>query len=293
MGDRLAGILGASGVAELADDARAVVRDVPLERVRPNPFQPRRTFDGEGLRRLAASITAEGLLQPLLVRDAPGGDVELVDGERRLRAARLAGLQTVPVLVRDVTDTQLRMRAAVANLQREDLSVIDEVDATMTLVANALGVSPAEARARLVTLSHRPDEDPEAVARIEGLFDQLGRGTWRSFTKNKLRVLNWPEDVLAAMREGGLRYTLAGVVAAAPVDHRAELLDLARAGATHEALRARARELSLRKDSPEDVTRRVLKRASSARELARLTERQRTRLAKLIAEIDAMFADPR
>lgn len=256
----------------------------------PSPYQPRRQFDDARLASLAASLREHGLLQPIVVRPVQG-HYEVVAGERRLRAARLAGLMTVPVEVRDVTDTEARLLAAAENLQREDLSVIDEVDATLTLAAEALGLPLGEARRRLGALVNRPEQDMETVGRLEALFAQLGRGTWQSFVKNKLRVLSWPEAVLTAMRQDGVRYRVAGIVAAAPTEHQAELLVLARSGATHEEVRARASALSSREDETGIVARRALRLAGSAREVARLDPTRRAELERLLARIDALFEE--
>src|SRR6266705_1389279 len=105
---------------------------VPLGEVRPNPDQPRHYFDEEKLAELAASIKAHGLLQPIVVRQARGG-VELIAGERRFRAAQLAGLDRLPALVREVEDPL--ETALIENLQREDLSPLEEAEGLADLIA--------------------------------------------------------------------------------------------------------------------------------------------------------------
>ena len=93
--------------------------------IRPNPYQPRQAFDSEGLRELAASIRRHGILQPLTVRPAGDGQWELVAGERRLRAAKLAGLETVPCIRRAADDRESALLALVENLQRRDLHYLE------------------------------------------------------------------------------------------------------------------------------------------------------------------------
>ncbi|MGE4553397.1 MAG: ParB/RepB/Spo0J family partition protein [Desulfovibrionaceae bacterium] len=112
------------------DDAteRAEVRSIPLGRIEPNPHQPRREFNAEALEDLANSIRTQGVLQPILVRPLSGGRFELVAGERRTRAARLAGLDEIPALVRELDDRQSLAIALIENLQREDLSPIEEAE---------------------------------------------------------------------------------------------------------------------------------------------------------------------
>jgi ParB family chromosome partitioning protein len=107
---------------------------VPVERLRPNPRQPRRTFDEEPLASLTASVAALGVLQPLLVRPLGDGDFELIAGERRWRAAQRAGLPTVPVLVREADDLASLEQAVVENLHRADLNPLEEAAAYAQLL---------------------------------------------------------------------------------------------------------------------------------------------------------------
>jgi ParB family chromosome partitioning protein len=174
LGKGLGALLGESAVeaarAELAPGEGAVLQ-LPLARIRPNRYQPRETFDEEGIADLAASIAQKGVLQPLIVTPLGEGRYELVSGERRLRAAQRVGLATVPVLVRKVDDRELLEIALIENLQREDLDpieeaagyrqLIDEFGLTQTELATELGRSrPAIANAlRLLEL-------PDSVQRM-------------------------------------------------------------------------------------------------------------------------------
>ena len=116
--------------------------------IRPNPHQPRQTFDDEGLRELASSIRRHGILQPLTVRSAGGGKWELVAGERRLRAAKLAGLEKVPCIRREADDRESALLALVENLQRRDLHYLEEAAAIAAYIRQA-GVTQEEAAAQL------------------------------------------------------------------------------------------------------------------------------------------------
>ena len=116
--------------------------------IRPNPYQPRQTFDSEGLRELAASIRRHGILQPLTVRPAGDGQWELVAGERRLRAAKLAGLETVPCICRAADDRESALLALVENLQRRDLHYLEEA-AAIAAYLRQTGVTQEEAAAQL------------------------------------------------------------------------------------------------------------------------------------------------
>lgn len=152
------------------------VQYIPLGRIRPNPQQPRRSFDEEGLAELAASIRSCGILQPLTVRRA-GEGYELVAGERRLRAARIAGLREVPCLVAQVGEEDSALLALMENLQRRDLDCWEEAQAIARLISR-YGLSQEEAARRL--------------------------GRAQPTVDNKLRLLRLPEDVRALLRENGL-----------------------------------------------------------------------------------------
>ncbi len=149
---------------------------VPVKRIRPNPAQPRKIFDPEGLRELASSIHTYGILQPLTVRRKEG-EYELVAGERRLRAAKMAGLWEVPCILLSVDEAQSGMVALVENLQRRDLDYIEE----------------AEGLSRLMRLYGLSQE--QAAARV---------GKSQSAVANKLRLLRHSPEILRKLREHGL-----------------------------------------------------------------------------------------
>lgn len=109
------------------------VQEVKVKELRPNPYQPRKTFDHEAIAELSESIKEHGILQPLIVRKSIKG-YEIVVGERRYRAAREAGFDTVPVVVRELSEQQMMELALLENLQREDLSPIEEAEAYQTLM---------------------------------------------------------------------------------------------------------------------------------------------------------------
>jgi ParB family chromosome partitioning protein len=126
--------LGALIPAEVSRDKSSILREVSIASIRPNPLQPRTRFDEEAMTSLASSIREVGVLQPILVREAGTDDYELIAGERRWRAARRAGLQTMPVLVQTVSDVHSLEQALVENLHREDLNALEEAAAFQQLV---------------------------------------------------------------------------------------------------------------------------------------------------------------
>ena len=152
------------------------VRYIPINAVRPNPQQPRRSFDETALRELADSISAYGILQPLTVRDR-GGVYELVAGERRLRAARIAGLREVPCLIAEVGEEDAALLALIENLQRRDLDYMEEAAAIARLIRR-YGLSQQQAAEKL--------------------------GKSQPTIANKLRLLRLSAPVLDCLRQYGL-----------------------------------------------------------------------------------------
>ncbi|MEZ5558537.1 MAG: ParB/RepB/Spo0J family partition protein [Pseudomonadales bacterium] len=144
---------GASGGNQenTAGSGPADLSELPVERISRGRYQPRREFSQESLEELAASIRAQGLMQPVVVRPRPQGGYELIAGERRWRAAQLAGLTTIPAVVKDVSDEQASAMALIENIQREDLNPLeeamalqrlkDEFSLTQQQVADAVGKS--------------------------------------------------------------------------------------------------------------------------------------------------------
>lgn len=179
LGRGLAALLGEEAESRAAlDDARPS-KEVPVEQLHPNRWQPRQTFDETAVRELADSIRENGLLQPILVRRHPErpGAFEIVAGERRWRAAQLAKLHQVPVLVRDLSDVQTLELALVENVQREDLNALEEAEAYQRLVEE---------------FGH----SQEVLARAVGKS--------RSHVANTLRLLTLPDPVKAFLADGRL-----------------------------------------------------------------------------------------
>jgi ParB family transcriptional regulator, chromosome partitioning protein len=184
------------GLDALLPKSEGAVQQVPLARLQPSPFQPRRQFDPAALAELAASIRDKGVLQPLLVRPVAQG-FEIVAGERRFRAAGEAGLESVPVIVRTLSDRETLEIAIVENLQREDLSPLEEAQAFKQLLG--LGLSQ------------------EQVAQAVGKS--------RSAIANTLRLLQLPEAALAALALGEISAGHARAILAQPEEDRAWALE--------------------------------------------------------------------
>lgn len=162
---------------DAARDVGGPVSTLPLREIEPDKDQPRKDFDEQALSELADSIARHGLLQPIAVRAAAGGAYKIIAGERRWRAARLAGLSEVPVVIKDVTDAEAMELALIENLQREDLDPVEE----------AMGYRQLMERCELTQ---------------EQTAQKIGKS--RSAIANSLRLLNLPDDVLAFLKEGKL-----------------------------------------------------------------------------------------
>jgi ParB family transcriptional regulator, chromosome partitioning protein len=175
MGRGLEAILSVSGEGTKA--AADELRELPVELIAANPRQPRRRFDEEALQALAGSLGERGVLQPVLVRAKPGGTYELVAGERRWRAARIAGLEKIPALVRPHGDSEALELALIENMAREDLNPIEEARACAALVE-------------------------ELSLTREDVGRRVGRS--RVAVSNLMRLLDLPDETVELLEEGAL-----------------------------------------------------------------------------------------
>jgi ParB family transcriptional regulator, chromosome partitioning protein len=180
MGRGLEAILSVSGEAHTTDE----LRELPVELIVANPNQPRRRFEEEALSALAGSLEERGVLQPVLVRPKPGGTYELVAGERRWRAAQIAGLTEIPALVRQRDDAATLELALIENMAREDLNPIEEARACAALVEE-LGLTREEvgrrvgrSRVAVSNLLRLLDLPDEAIELLEQ--EQLSEGHGRA-----------------------------------------------------------------------------------------------------------------
>lgn len=175
--------------SQSADRPRRPDLLIPVEKLVPNPNQPRRDFQPEALQELAASIRTKGVIQPLIVRALPDGRFEIVAGERRWRAAQLAQLHELPAIIRDFTDSEVIEVAIIENIQRADLNAIEEALAFRQLMDR---------------FGHTQEKLAEALSKS------------RSHIANLLRLLNLPDDVQSHVREGKLTAGHARALITAP-----------------------------------------------------------------------------
>lgn len=192
---------------------------VALAQLRYNEQQPRKHFDAASLADLTESVRERGVLEPIIVRRI-GDGYEVVAGERRARAARAAGLSEVPAVVVDLDDREALEIAITENLQREDLNAVEETEAVLDLLELALDASRTEVSGLLQSIYNEERgrsgaRAPERGRRdvVVGLFQRLGRFSVSSFVTNRLPILEFPPELLDAVRSGQLAFTKAQAIA--------------------------------------------------------------------------------
>lgn len=155
----------------------AELKLIPISMIKPNPYQPRKNFNKKSLEELSQSIKSYGVLQPISVREIKAGSYELIAGERRLRATEIAGLDTIPAIVLEFRDSESAFLALIENLQREDLSFIEEAEGYQNLLVDH-GFTQQE------------------------IANKMGKS--QSTIANKLRLLKLPEDIRKSLLENNL-----------------------------------------------------------------------------------------
>jgi ParB family transcriptional regulator, chromosome partitioning protein len=191
------------------DEIAPTSNELPINKIKLPNQQPRCYFDPEKQASLMASIEQHGILEPILVRPI-GTEYELVAGERRYRAAQALNLQKVPVIVREMTDREAQQIALVENLQRENLNPIEETEAILGLLSLELNLQKSE----VITLLHqlKKQDKNNVIPKVEEVFASLSTMGWLSFVQNRLPLLNLPEEVLEALRQGKIAYTKARAI---------------------------------------------------------------------------------
>ena len=235
-----------------AGEAASGLMEVPVNAVAPNPKQPRTRFDDETIATLAASIREVGILQPLVVRRAGDGRYELIAGERRLRAAKAAGLASVPIVLRDSEDADLLREALIENIHREDLNPIEQAEAFKALLGE-LGLKQEE------------------------LADRVGVS--RSHIANTIRLLALPLDVQQLLADEKIT-----------AGHARAVLSLGdKEAMTSLATRIAAEDLSVRQT--EDVVRRFLEVPQAIEDKKRVAESITAKPDANLAEVEEILSE--
>ena len=274
----------------------APVTDVPLASVQPRTAQFRRVFDEEAIAALAASIEEVGLLEPVVVREV-GNKLEIVAGERRYRALTLLGHDRIPVRVVTMDDAKAELAGAIENLNRENLTPLEEVDAVLSVLGHAFnmsrdGIISRITRVRSVELGDAKLPQEEVAPLVE-MFKRLGYTSVNSFYANRLSLLRFPNDVLEAMR-AGLAYTKARVLARVRDDQtRKSLL----AEALDKGLSVEVLEFKTRKVDTDVVTDDLfgnfdrVRRFVTRSRLRKLDAPEQKKLQRLLNDLEKLLAD--
>jgi ParB family chromosome partitioning protein len=289
----------------LLDDLTAVTNQtVKVDMIQLPIKQPRRYFDPQKMQQLVQSIQEHGILEPLLVRPLLNGQYELIAGERRFRAAQILGLDTVPIISKDVTDREAIQIALVENLQREDLNPVEETEAILELLSLSLDIEigditatlnqSANAKKRGLELTDNVTRQLEA---IESLLANVGRFNAESFRTNRLPLLNMPDDVLETLRQGKLEFTKARAIARIRDEaQRQELLEESIAqNLSLSQIKARIAGINSVKNTivTEPSLKDLMSNTFTAMKKSKVWDnpKKTKKLAKLLAEIETLIQD--
>jgi ParB family transcriptional regulator, chromosome partitioning protein len=279
------------------------LNEVPIEQITLPSHQPRRYFDPAKMAHLIESVRKHGILEPLIVRPIAPNQYELIAGERRFRAAQSLNLTAVPISSREFTDREAQQIALVENLQREDLNPIEETEAILALLALSLDVESSEIIAILNQVSNAQKRNLELTEnvfrqyeQVEKLLQGIGRFTAQSFRSSRLPLLNLPEDILTALRQGKLEYTKARAIAQVKDEAKRKKLlkqavtkELSLSAIKEEIAVVRAEELGVDRDPADfkvrfdDIHRRVKQ--------AKLWDdpKKRRRLEKMMGDLEVLL----
>lgn len=286
-------------LGEVAPEA-ATQKAVAVTAIHLPPQQPRRYFDPDKLEQLVLSIKEHGILEPLLVRPRPGGEYELVAGERRYRAAQKLGLAEVPVVIRKLTDEEALALSLIENLHREDLNPVEETEGILQLLSLKLNVAVEETISLLYRMQNEAKGKvtqnvlgSQSGEEVKSLFDSLGLMSWESFASSRLPLLKLPTEVLDALRRGEIEYTKATAIARVKDVSARRALLLAAIEEKLSLTQIAERIKATRPSGSQDSLKQRIKQASSRLQKAKLwdsPEKQQV-LEKLLEQMEALLAD--
>lgn len=291
-------------VSEFLSSPTKAASSVAIDKIcLPTKNQPRRYFDPEKLEHLVVSVKEHGILEPLLVRPLRDGNYELVAGERRLRAARAAGLSEVPVVSRELDDKQALAIALMENLQREDLNPVEETEAVLELLTLTLNLERSEVVSILHSSYNAKQRGHELnqnvliqLEQIESLLSEIGRFNVGTFRSTRLPLLNLPSSVLTALQQGLIEYTKAIAISRVKDEQQqSQLLETAIAeNLSLSEIKARIKDI---KPVPEPTAERMLvERFTEIGKRLRHTKvlregKKRERIAALLDELEKLTSE--
>ena len=285
--------------AESLTEQKAAATLVLIKEIHLPPQQPRRYFDPDALKELVNSIKQHGILQPLLVRPLSSEGYELVAGERRYRAAIESGLTEVPVVIRELNNSDALSLSLVENLQREDLNPVEETEGILQLLSLHLETTVEEVISLLYRLSNeskgkvtRNTTDKETVELVEKIFDSIGAISWSSFVRNRLPLLKLPQDIREALQEGKIAYTKASVIGRVKDSEvrNSLLLETLTNKLSLSQIKEKIRELQPQSTNPSDSLPKRLKAAYQQINKSKVWSdpKKRQQLEKLLSQLEAL-----
>lgn len=193
---------------------------VPLDKLQKASSQPRRYFDPVKQKQLETSVSQHGILEPILVRPIDFDQYEIVAGERRYLAAQALELSEVPVVIKELSNTEAIQIALIENLQRVDLNPLEETEGILQLLSVAIDMDTDQVTLFLYRMQNESKGKVtqnvlgnETANKIIKVFDDLGRLSWDSFVSTRLPLLKLPEDILLVLQQGKIEYTKAKTIA--------------------------------------------------------------------------------
>lgn len=284
---------------ESQSDPKRAATLVLIKEIHLPPQQPRRYFDPDALKELVNSIKEHGILQPLLVRPLASGGYELVAGERRYRAASESQLIEVPVVIRELSNSEALSLALIENLQREDLNPIEETEGILQLLSLHLETTQSEVISLLYRLSNeskgkvtRNVTGKETVDKVEKLFNSIGTMNWSSFVRNRLPLLKLPQEIREALQSGKIAYTKASLIARVKDKQvRNSLLsETLKNNLSLSQIKARIEELQPNSDKLSDPLNLRLKTAYKKINKSKVWSdpKKRQKLEKLLSQLEAL-----
>ena len=279
---------------------------VPIDKVQKANSQPRRYFDPLKQEQLEASISQHGILEPLLVRPLEFGKYEIVAGERRYLAAKVAGLLEIPVVIKELTDTEAMQISLIENLQRAELNPLEETEGILQLLSIETEIPPDEVTKLLYRMQNESKGKitqnvlgNETARKIIGLFDSLGKMSWKSFVSSRLPLLKLPQDILLVLRQGKIEYTKAKTIACVKDDTaRRQLIEDAIASSLSlNQIRELVKKIQPRFQKEEIFNRldRTYKKVKKSKKLLTSNSKKRKKLDSLLDQIEKLLgseADP-
>ena len=305
-----------SSTESSTDSSPSSAQIMSVEQIVLPSYQPRQYFDPDSLAKLAATIKAHGIVEPLVVRPKNDSNphtvsdqknksdleqYELVAGGRRYRAALSLGLQFVPVVILNLSDSESLELAIMENLAREDLNPIEETEAILSLLSNRLNLE----RNSVVSFLHQMRNQVKGISNrnvsvkhlaevetVQQLFEPMGV-SWKSFVETRLPLLKLPQDILESLRQGKIEYTKAKVIARIKDEHsRKEFM--AEAIAESLSLREIKERIKGAQSQPqkEEVFNRLdntYKQVKKFKKFIMENPRKRKKLESLLAQIEKLF----